>query len=237
MKIAFISDIHGNVTALQNVLKEINNKNVDTIICLGDLVGYGPYPNEVIETIRKNKILTIKGNYDASVVDNEFSFIRDNEINSFSMPWAFKNLKEENMNFLKQLPAFLTLNFEGINIGVYHGSPRKINEYLIEDSDAMYEVLDEFKGDIIICAHTHIPYIKQVNNKIIVNDGSVGKPKIGEPVSTYIIMELHNNMKKEEILNNITLCKVKYDFKDIVETMHKNNFPEKLIKSFINGKE
>ena len=84
MKIAAISDIHGNIYALMKAFEDIESQNVDLIVCLGDLVGYGPHPNEVIALIRRRDIPTIKGNYDASVVDGDFTFIRDNAINSFS---------------------------------------------------------------------------------------------------------------------------------------------------------
>ena len=73
MRIAVISDIHGNLYALREVLEDIDNQNIDSIICLGDLVGYGPHPNEVIALIKRRNILCLKGNYDASVVDNDYT--------------------------------------------------------------------------------------------------------------------------------------------------------------------
>ena len=79
MKIAVISDIHANIYALMTVLEDIDDERVDTIICLGDLVGYGPHPNEVVSMIKRRNILCIKGNYDNSVTDNEFSYIRNLE--------------------------------------------------------------------------------------------------------------------------------------------------------------
>ena len=79
MKIAVISDIHGNLYALMKVLEDIEDEKVDTIICLGDLVGYGPHPNEVIAIIRRKNIICLKGNYDASVVDEGYTYIRENE--------------------------------------------------------------------------------------------------------------------------------------------------------------
>ena len=83
MKIAVISDIHGNIYALMKALEDIDEQNVDKIICLGDLVGYGPHPNESIALIRRREIPCIKGNYDASVVDGDYTFIRNTTINSF----------------------------------------------------------------------------------------------------------------------------------------------------------
>ena len=101
MKIGIISDIHGNIYALMRVLEDLHDQKVDTIICLGDLVGYGPHPNEVVSMIRRKNILCIKGNYDASVVDGAYTYIRDTAINSFSLPWTVEELRAENRYYLR----------------------------------------------------------------------------------------------------------------------------------------
>ncbi|MFD3157809.1 metallophosphoesterase family protein [Haloimpatiens sp. FM7330] len=231
MKIAVMSDIHGNLYALENALKDIKKRNVDTIVCLGDLVGYGPFPNEVINLIRTENILNIKGNYDASVVDNKFSYIRDTEINKFSLPWNVENLTEENKLYLKNLPTEITLNYNNKNIKFVHGSPRKINEYLKENSKEAQEVMDIFEGDLLICAHTHIPYIKQYGNKLLLNQGSIGKPKMGRPNSTYAIIELTEDNMHGEIIE------ISYDYSKTMKDMKDKNFPERIIKSIETGIE
>lgn len=104
MKIGIISDIHGNLEALEEAFSNISERNVDTIVCLGDLTGYGPYPNEVVEFIREKHILNILGNYDAAVLEKKFNYIRNNKVNEFSMPWTAAQLKEDNLNYLKSLP-------------------------------------------------------------------------------------------------------------------------------------
>ncbi|MDZ7548359.1 metallophosphoesterase family protein, partial [Clostridium perfringens] len=96
MKIAAISDIHGNIYSLLKVLEDIDEQRVDLIVCLGDLVGYGPHPNEVIALIKRREIPCLKGNYDASVVDEGFTFIRDNSVNSFALPWACEEVRASN---------------------------------------------------------------------------------------------------------------------------------------------
>lgn len=231
MKIAVISDIHGNIYALDEVLKDIKRQNVNFTICLGDLVGYGCNPNEVIERIRDEKILCIKGNYDASVVDKDYTFIRENEINSFSLPWAVKTVTDENIKFLRELPSTTVLEFNNKKIQFVHGSPRKINEYLTEDYEKINEVIDDFNYDILVCAHTHIPYIKEIENKLIINDGSVGKPKNGTPHGTYTILNISPDNFNAEIIT------VPYAFEKIMSKMKKLDFPEKLIKSYELGKE
>ncbi|MDU7885766.1 MAG: metallophosphoesterase family protein, partial [Clostridium perfringens] len=174
MRIAVISDIHGNLYALREVLEDIDNQNIDSIICLGDLVGYGPHPNEVIALIKRRNILCLKGNYDASVVDNDYTYIRDTDINSFSLPWTVEELRTSNRYYLDNLPDDLSMNVCGKSIKFVHGSPRKINEYLSEDYSELDEIMNELKEDVLVCAHTHIPYAKKIGNKVIINDGSVG---------------------------------------------------------------
>lgn len=232
MKIAVISDIHANIYALMSVLEDIDNERVDTIICLGDLVGYGPHPNEVISTIRRRNILCIKGNYDSSVVDNEYSFIRENSINSFSMPWAVNELREENRIFLDNLPSTISLNIAKKNILFVHGSPNKINEYLLENGENTYEVMNSLKEDILVCAHTHLPCAKEFNNKLLINCGSVGKPKIGRPNPTYSIIDIN---KLGEV--KVKTKEISYEIKKVIKDMTMLNFPSELIRSFETGVE
>lgn len=232
MKIAVISDIHGNIYALTKVLEDIDNQQVDTIICLGDLVGYGPHPNEVIAMIRRRNIICLKGNYDASVVDNGFTFIRDTTINSFSLPWTVEELRASNRYYLASLPENITLKFEDKTITFVHGSPRAINEYMLENKSDLDEIMNNFKGDILVCAHTHIPYTKNFGNKILINDGSVGKPKIGRPNSTYVIIDLNKDTNTK-----IEIKELSYDFHKTIKDMEMKNFPGYLINSYRTGLE
>jgi len=232
MKIAIISDIHANVYALINLLEDIDIEKVDTIICLGDLVGYGPHPNEVISMIRRRHILCIKGNYDSSVVDNEYSYIRETPINAFSLPWTAKELREENRLFLANLPTNLTLNIANRSLLFVHGSPDKINEYLLKDGDNTSEVMSSIAHDVLICAHTHIPGMKEYKNKVYINSGSVGKPKIGRPNSTYCIL----NISKEDGMK-VQIKEIPYAYKRIIKDMTMLNFPKELIQSFESGLE
>lgn len=232
MRIAVISDIHGNLYALMRVLESIDSENVDTIICLGDLVGYGSHPNEVISLIRNRNILCIKGNYDSSVVDNGFTYIRDTSINSFSLPWTVDELRVFNRHFLENLPNSISLNIQNKDILFVHGSPRKINEYLTPNYEKLEEVMDEFNGDILVCAHTHVPYTKQLGNKVLVNCGSVGKPKNGSPNATYAILEIQSSSSPK-----VTLKSIDYEYTKIMKDMELKKFPMTLIKSYETGLE
>jgi putative phosphoesterase len=232
MKIAVISDIHGNVDALSTFLEDIATENVDTIICLGDLVGYGPYPNEVISIIRSRNILCIKGNYDNSVVDNEYSYIRETPLNSFSLPWTVNELTEKNRLFLQNLPSTIKLTFGDKKLLFVHGSPDKINEYLLRDADNTLNIMNSINEDILFCAHTHLPDIKEFSNKLYVNCGSIGKPKIGRPNITYCLLNIDGEASVSANIKEIT-----YDINNLVKRMHELDFPKELILSFETGLE
>ncbi|MGL4772021.1 MAG: metallophosphoesterase family protein [Clostridium sp.] len=232
MKIAVISDIHGNIYALMKTLEAIEDERVDSIICLGDLVGYGPHPNEVVSMIRRRNIPCIKGNYDASVVDGTFSFIRENMINSFALPWANEELRAENRYYLDNLPNSLRLEFNNKNLLFVHGSPNRINEYLLENDDNTRNIMDNLQEDILVCAHTHIPSVKEFNSKLFINVGSVGKPKIGRPNSTFVILDIDKNGTTKA-----TVKEVEYEVKRIIKDMQMLDFPSSLIRSFELGTE
>ena len=232
MKMAIISDIHGNIYALRNIIDKIDDEKVDFIICLGDLVGYGPHPNEVVSFIKKKNILCIKGNYDASVVDGSYTFIRETETNSFSLPWCVNELRAENKYFLDNLPLSITMEFNNKKIKFVHGSPNKINEYLFENEENTKNVMLNLEEDILVCAHTHIPSVKSFNDKLFINCGSVGKPKIGVPDSTYCLLEINKNgMVKAEIKY------ASYGVHKVIKDMEMLKFPPHLIQSFKDGIE
>lgn len=232
MKIAVISDIHGNIYALKNVLNDIDDEKVDLTICLGDLVGYGPHPNEVVAFIRRKNILCLKGNYDASVVDESYTFIRKSSTNSFSLPWTVNELRAQNRNYLSNLPLSMTMEFNNKKIKFVHGSPNAINEYLFENEQNTNNIMNNLDEDILVCAHTHIPYIKNFGNKLLINDGSVGKPKIGTPNSTYCILNITNEGNIDAKIKH-----VQYEVHKIVKDMQILDFPSSLIESFKNGVE
>lgn len=232
MKIAAISDIHGNIYSLMKVLEDIDEQKVDLVVCLGDLVGYGPHPNEVIALIKRRDIPCIKGNYDVSVVDGGFTFIRDTSINSFSLPWAVEEVRASNKYYLSQLPTKLDYDINGVKVIFTHGSPYKINEYLFEDGENTKKLMEEISEDVLICAHTHIPSYKKFGNKVFINVGSVGKPKIGRPNATYALIEI-----KEDKTIDVKFRELEYEYKRIVKDAQMLQFPSQLVASYENGTE
>jgi putative phosphoesterase len=197
MRIAIFSDIHGNIQALDAVLADIDAQQVDTVFCLGDLVGYGASPNEVIGRIRARGFPTIMGNYDDGV-----GFDRDEcgcayreeserERGDRSLAWTKKHVWSENKMFLQSLVPEIRFDAEGKRVLLVHGSPRKMNEYLFEDRphSSFQRLAASSNADLIVFGHTHKPYVKDVDGVRFLNVGSVGKPKDGDWRACYAIID------------------------------------------------
>ncbi len=230
MRIAVISDIHSNIYALEATLKDIENKNIDLVVCTGDLVGYGTRPNEVINTIRKNRILTIMGNYDDAIGNYkivcgcDYPDPKDAEKAGLSMHFTGKETSDENKAYLANLPKEVTLTFNEKTIRLVHGSTRVINEYLKENSKEADEVMSELVEDILVCGHTHIPYAKYYGEKLLVNAGSVGKPKTGNPNANYVVIDIKNinEVTKKESSVKVEIVEVTYNFEKMAKEIEEN---------------
>lgn len=210
MKIALFSDIHANLPALEAVLADIEQRKPDAVYCLGDLVGYNIWPNEVISEIRKRSIPTIAGNYDFGIGrssdDCGCAYKTDEEREMGKVSIAFTNqvVGPEERAYLRSLPAHIRveyqLNQDKLNLLLVHGSPRKINEYLFEERDekSMLRIMVDADADIMCFGHTHKPYHRILSQttehgvrfRHAINIGSVGKPKDGNTNACYVILTL-----------------------------------------------
>jgi len=205
VRIAIFSDIHGNRHALAAVLADIDREAPDRVYCLGDLVGYGAFPNEVIERIRDRGIPTIMGNYDDGVgfdkdecgcayTDPEMKRLGD-----ISLMWTREMVIPENKAFLRSLVPSIRFEVDGRRFLLVHGSPRRINEYVYEDRPLanLERIARSAEADVLVFGHTHLPYAKEVAGVLLVNDGSVGKPKDGDSRAGYVIIHVGDVVEVE----------------------------------------
>jgi putative phosphoesterase len=194
--VAVISDIHGNSLALRAALDDIRTQQVEVTYCLGDLVGYGPDPNGVIDIIRGSGIQSILGNYDQGIgweTGDCGCFYADEEarhIGEASYAFTVGEVTQERKAYLRTLPRELHVQLGGAKVHLVHGSPRRINEYLLRDRDERtFLRLAEAETDDVLCfGHTHDPWFRQYGGKLFVNAGSVGRPKDGDPRAAYVIL-------------------------------------------------
>lgn len=197
-RIAVLSDLHGNSAATRTVLTDIDAAMPDRMYCLGDLVGYGPEPNETINLIRERRIPTILGNYDDGVgFDRDdcgcaYKDAGERERGQQSLMWTREAVTSGNKAWLRTLPPELRLEIETVRVRLVHGSPRRINEYLFEDRDpkSLARIARSADCDVLLFGHTHIPWMRTIEGVRMINTGSVGKPKDGDARAAWVLLEI-----------------------------------------------
>jgi predicted phosphodiesterase len=233
MRIALFSDIHANLPALQACLKSIDAQDVDAIYCLGDLVGYNVWPNEVVNEIRKRGIPTIAGNYDEGIglMSDEcgcaYKTDPEKDMGKISISYTNNLIKPKERNYLRTLPSHLRVEFklnnEQMNLLLVHGSPRKINEYLFEDRED-HRVLPSQVAEGQSYRHA-------------INIGSVGKPKDADPRGCYVILTINSESNKlDRNAIDVEFVRFEYDVekaaKAIEDSPLPNEFAEMLRRGF-----
>ncbi|MDP9270291.1 MAG: metallophosphatase family protein [Chloroflexota bacterium] len=182
MRIAVIGDVHANLPALRAVLGDIAAIGCDAIWCVGDLVGRGPHPNEVVEEVRRLEIPTVQGNWDEAVgMEREqsgslWTSTAAEETGHASLDWTVRVMDEDHRAWLRQLPATLRTAVDGRSILLFHGTPLKRNEYLWTDrpSRAFARIASDEGDDLFCYGHTHETNHKLVGQAHFVACGSVG---------------------------------------------------------------
>lgn len=218
-KIAIISDIHGNLEALKVVLKDIKERNIEKIFCLGDIVAKGTHQEECVNLVRENCDVILKGNCDdyfTSKIDRETK----PEIELKRIDWINSKLSDESKNFLKSLPYSFEFYLSGRLVRLFHATPNKINGFVgnIDTLDRLYSLflpskntISNKKADVVVYGHIHTPFIQRIYNRTIINSGSVGNA-----------IDVFRNEEKDADVRNTTLANYvilsgKYDSKDINE--------------------
>ncbi|MGO4293239.1 metallophosphoesterase family protein [Chitinophaga sp. RAB17] len=256
MKIALFSDIHANLPALEAFFKDVDERKADAIYCLGDLVGYNIWPNEVINEVRKRGIPTIAGNYDFGIGrtsdDCGCAYKTDSEKANGSVSIAYTNqqVTAAERRYLRTLPAHIKvtfqLNHDTLNLLLVHGSPRKINEYLFEDREekSMMRIMEDAGADIMCFGHTHKPYHRvlpvvpgeNTHYRHAINIGSVGKPKDGDPRGCYVMLHINEDSsihQKDSI--RVEFIRFEYDVEKAAKAVEDSPLPDAYAESLRTG--
>jgi putative phosphoesterase len=234
MRLAIFSDVHANLQALEAVWDDLQQQDPDDIYCLGDLVGYGANPDEVIDFIRMREVPTIKGNYDNGVgldmascgcVYNDKRLERLGEL---SIWWSRGHTSEANKEFLQSLPEDTRLRDENLDLLLVHGSPRSLHEYLPEERPTVTfeRIAKVAECDIMLFGHTHIPYQKRVGDTLFVNTGSVGRPKDGDARAGYVILDS----------GEVEFRRVAYDTEAAAQAIRASDLPDYYADELLAGR-
>ena len=254
--LAVFSDVHANLPALEAVLRDIDARlgggEADAVYCLGDLVGYATWPNEVVTAVRERGIPTIAGNYDEGVGLNSddcgCAYVTDEDKARGAESIAYTNaaVTEATRRYLRSLPRHLRLTLaaprerkaEPIEVLMVHGSPRRVNEYLFEDrpDDLIVKRMAEAGADVMLFGHTHKPYHKALaveaeDGRTVyrhaVNTGSVGKPKDGDPRAGYVLLTVDPERPKTDAdYCQVEFVRVAYDVEEAARAVEASPLPD-----------
>lgn len=238
-RITVFGDIHGNLPALEVVLADMEARQLPNWYCMGDLVGYGTFPNEVIEIIRGRNIPTIMGNYDQGVGLSSddcgcaYTNPTAEALGKRSIAWSNAQTTEANKAYLRSLVAEISLQLGDLRVALVHGSPRKINEYLFEDRPeaGIERLLDQAEADVLVCGHTHLPYHRVLGSgRHIVNAGSVGKPKDNDPRAGYVVLSASGRDLQVEFI------RLAYDVERTAQAIEASEMPHEYAQMLRDGK-
>jgi predicted phosphodiesterase len=245
LRYALISDIHANLPALEAVLADIDARAVDGILHLGDLVGYAPWPDQVVDLIRERRIAGVAGNYDSTVATDykhcgcRYEDPRQEELSHVSYEWTRRHVSAATREFLGALPFRLDLRPRGGHLPrptfiLVHGTPTLNTVYWTEDRPAdfclkMAAHAGAQPGDVLAFGHTHRPWHREIDGIYFVNTGSVGRPKDGNPRASYVLLELENGSVSTSII------RVSYDLERATAGIRDSGLPGEFADYLVTG--
>ena len=234
-RVAVITDVHANLPALEAVLEAIESTDVDTVYCGGDLVGYGPHPNEVCRLIEARGIPAIYGNYDYAIGRDledcgcAYRDQHDRELGERSVAWTLKHTDPRSKEFMRGLPFDLRFELGEKRVRLVHGSPRKVNEYLFADKPArtFERIAAGADCDVLVFGHTHQPWIREYGDVLFVNCGSVGKPKDGDPRASFALLQLDDGEVRA------TIDRAEYDAEAVAREVTAAGLPSEYAEKLV----
>lgn len=214
MKVGLISDIHANLPALEAVLDDM--PSVDRIVCAGDVVGYNPWPSECVSRVREVAATTVRGNHDRTVETPER--YRANRMAEAGLKHAKRTLSDDQRSWLRDLPRTATVAGGRYLLVHSHPSPEREDAYVYPDE---FATLDRHMGDYagIILGHTHVQGSATVGNGLVINPGSVGQPRDGDPAAGYAVLDTSRD--------EVDLRRTSYDIDRVREAIAETELPER----------
>jgi predicted phosphodiesterase len=243
---ALLGDIHANLPALESVLADVDQRDaIDGTYHLGDLVGYGPWPNETVSLLSDRRIVGVSGNYDSTVATNyhhcgcAYENPHQEELSHLSFEWTKQNVSDETRRALADLPFRIDVrpiggHAAGPTLILVHGTPTLNTLYWTEDRpdsfcSKMAAIAGARSGDVIAFGHTHKPWTRLVDGVRFVNAGSVGRPKDGDPRACYVIVDLGDEGRRVEFV------RVDYDLDRAAEGIRKSALPQEFAEVLRTG--
>ncbi|MEN6481191.1 MAG: metallophosphoesterase family protein [Anaerolineaceae bacterium] len=232
-KVALFADIHANLPAYQACLRHAHALGARYAWNLGDFIGYGAFPNQVIESSIRHNVLSIAGNYDLKTfkVHKNPAQVK-NPLKRLAFLWAYQQLTPQNRAYLLHLPKERRIIFKGWKILFTHGSPASNKEHLSPATppERLKELSRLTKAKVILCGHSHQAFMQQVNDVLFINPGSVGRSDDGNPQASYAIL----NIKNQEI--RVTHYRISYPISRCISEIDKYNLPHEFAEMVLQGR-
>lgn len=228
MRIAVISDIHSNLDAFEAVIA--NLPDYDELFCLGDLVGYGSQPNEVVERLRQLKpTVALMGNHDYAVVTGDTADFSAHAAEA--VEWTRRNISAPNREYLAALRPSASLEKGGLLLGLFHGSPRDpLTEYVFPGipTAVARNLIEDSGAEIVLLGHTHMPMMYSFGDLMLGNPGSIGQPRDGDPRASFAILTIAGGMTFE-------VKRVEYDVDAVAKRIVRAGLPRFLAERLYTG--
>ncbi len=233
---ALLADIHANLPALKAVLADAQARGAAALWNLGDSLGYGPFPDQVVGSLRAAGAVSILGNYDAKVLAFPQKAARWRHKKApqklLAFRWAYEQLSPESRDYLQSLPQQRRLHVDGVRVLLVHGSPEAVDEALgpRTPDERLAELARTADARLIACGHSHQPLVRRLRDVTFVNPGSVGRPEGGDWRACYALVELGGGRLRVE------LRRVEYDVQTAVEAIREAGLPEAFARMLLEGK-
>lgn len=238
-KIAIFGGVYNNYLALQALVEDAKNRDVEKLYCLGDLGAFGPHPNKVFPILLANDIVVVQGNYDHSIGNDRkdcqcgYTDPQDNYFAQISYDYTYAKTHPEFKAWQKQLPIEIRLEFCGKRLLLCHGSPRRTNEFLWESttpSHFLTKLCRDNDADMILATHTGIHWQRDLQNgKKFVNVGVIGRPENdGKTNVWYAILSANGKIDVEFVA-------LEYDYRRLANEMKEEGLPQEFIETILTG--
>jgi putative phosphoesterase len=225
MRIAVISDIHSNIHALKEVVVAVEQEGIDMVLCAGDIVGDGAFPNECCDIVKRLADHAVVGNHDLAVVTRDTSNM--NPYAAKAADWTSENLSDDSRRFLDSLKTGERLELDDSTAGLFHGSPTSVWEYVFEE-DVRTEMLESAKADILVLGHTHVPFVKTYGKRCVLNPGAVGQPRDGDSRASFATIDTGSGKRR--------IHRLDYDVNGAADAIMRAQLPQLLADRLFSGK-